>query len=92
MTIDQMIEMLQAAKRGEKLQCRAQEDRAWIDNVSGTPRFGILWRVKPKEPREFWIDVDDAGLMLGVTATKDYAGQQNGAEKTIHVREVLGDD
>lgn len=74
MNLDQLAELVQAAKAGKALQMHWNDDRGWVDvppdrfmvNFRSFPDND--WRIKP-EPREWWVN--------------DYLGDENlGADGT----------
>lgn len=70
MTVDQMIEVLQAFKAGKKIQVRSiysMNEEDWDNLVIPSWQFGSFnYRVKP-ELREYLVAIDSAGEPIGVT-------------------------
>lgn len=80
MTIDQIIEVLQAAKAGKQIERERETDLSWYDiDINEWISFLAPMRVKP-EPREGWI------LRNHLVA---YKPSGYSTEEYIHVREVL---
>lgn len=65
MTIDEMIEVLQAAKRGEVIQYRAVTYGDWFDNPCVWNFTAWEYRVKPK-PRVLYR-VEEIACGIGLT-------------------------
>lgn len=98
MTIDEMIEVLQAAKAGKKIQARSNgevKDGDWIDGEKWhnvLPNWDFYhcdFRVKP-EPREWLAYVTPDGKLR--SRSDCYTGDRVAdiaAWKEIQVREVL---
>lgn len=92
MTIDEMIAVLQAAKRGEQIQCfdKDHPEQGWRDLVAANWDFYRAdFRVKPK-PRKWWAALyPQVGLRGGLWETKDEAIRDSENREIIRVREVL---
>jgi hypothetical protein len=72
-TIDEMIEVLQAAKRGETIQYRAVPYGDWFDNPCVWNFTAWEYRVKP-EPRVIHcIERVDNGICALACSTRDEA-------------------
>jgi len=62
MTIDEMIDVLQAAKRGETIQCRRKlGGDSWGDCLPLWSFDVLEYRVKPK-PQELWVNEFTGGI------------------------------
>ena len=60
------IKVMQAALEGKKIQCKTHPDAIWLDVNESSDNIAFNWdknlyRVKPREPREFYI-VPDCNL------------------------------
>lgn len=70
MTIDQMIEVMQAYKDGKRVEMRgryAHPDSKWTDSTVPAPTWDFpnyKYRIKP-EPKEFLVVVDKNGQVVG---------------------------
>jgi hypothetical protein len=86
MTVDEMIEVLQAAKDGKAIQYRNIDIGGdWIDCSKTCLYYTPEYRIKP-EPRECWVteyqlDHEQDPVVLEVSTGHKY--------KAIRVREVL---
>jgi hypothetical protein len=91
MTIDEMIEVLQAVKDGKRIQ-RGSWATGWHDTLL-KPSFNFDFRVKT-QPKEYWIvDSDLAGFVPEVYSDSDAAYNRFSFDPrvvTYHVREVVG--
>jgi hypothetical protein len=94
MDTKQMIEVLQAYERGERVQCRVASNEEWMDcalksaapTIVPTFSFGCHeYRIKP-QPREWWINRYPGGG-IGIYDSKELA-EINKSLECIHVREV----
>ena len=84
MNIDEMIEVLQAAKEGKQIQYRCCAMKSWKDTTYPSWDFSLYrYRVKP-EPREFWLSNDGKYAHTKAEA-EEYFGEGN----VILVREVI---
>lgn len=86
-TPDEMIAVIQAHKDKKPLQMRLprEGDNDWLDIPNPTFRFhDTLYRIKPPESREWWLDDSHVGY-----GTRDSAVQIGGSKNPVHVREVL---
>ena len=89
MTIDEMIEVLQAYKDGKTVQIRRKG--GWHDmDFDSECIFGFVnYRVKP-EPFECWVNQFSSGLAYGPWLTYEEAKKwATGSIRTIHMREVV---
>jgi hypothetical protein len=96
MTIDEMIQVLMAAKAGKEIQAKKKENPNapgwWSCSMLSEPNFQDYdYRVKP-EPREWWIEPHPSFYACNTpqrassqSATLHYQEGPN----YIHVREVL---
>lgn len=92
MTFDEMIEVLQAAKRGEKVQFRRRGDVGpYQDTASPNWEFsGFDYRAKPT-PLEGWVNFYcNESIGNNFYATKDMADARANCsiQRCVHVREV----
>jgi len=85
--VKELLPVFEAFVDGKAIQFRLSGDSEWLDMpideqlVLTFPATDYEYRVKPKEPREFWINTETMkAYMPGATL-------QNG--KHIKVREVL---
>lgn len=97
MTIDEMIEVLQACKEGKTIQFlyrSSGQEESWRD-IIGTPIWEfsrVKYRVKLKEPREIWVNQAGGALLPRIYISPECA---KGAliymeeVKQIKFREVL---
>jgi hypothetical protein len=89
MHIDDLIEVLRAAKEGKALQSRDSDGGSeWRDELPYTfPLVHREWRIKP-QPREWFAYVDQWGNL--VSRTEPAFGPVSARQlKEIRVREVL---
>ena len=88
MTIDEMIDILQAHKDGVELQsCDADDSTMWSASPYPTFNFSAMkYRRKPKEPRTFWIWLGDPPDVHGSQSGVIYGFE---TPNTIKVVEVL---
>lgn len=94
MTHDEMIAVIKADERGEKIQAFAHEgekdhEMGWVEVRPNFDFYRCDFRVKP-EAREWWITCDqiDADGRVVNPVFYDHLPAWNN-RKTIHVREVL---
>ena len=61
MTIEQMIEVMQAYKEGKKIQCRYKDgDYAWDDAIKPSWNFSVLnYRINPEPKYRPYKDTDE---------------------------------
>lgn len=86
MTVDQMIEVLNAYKAGKKIQFRQYGSLLWEDCINNEPRWNWTYydyRVKP-EPKVIWVNEYD-GYMYGYDS-KDEAMKYTNTE---HIRNAV---
>ncbi len=84
MTIDEMIAVLQAAKRGEQIQVRRTSLTEWCDaNSPGWNFDNFEYRVKPK-PREVLILYSPGSRQI---LPDDWQGTHSG--NVVRFREVM---
>lgn len=60
MELKEMIAVMQAAENGEKIQLKRKSDSLdrWADTITpGWDWYNFEYRVKPKEPRVFYIAI-----------------------------------
>ncbi len=94
MTLDEMIAVLQAAKRGGAIQWRYRgELGAWQDDAPVWNFRSCDYRVKPKPPKplEGWVNFyGDFSLGNRFHPTKDEANATATSDclRCVHVREV----
>jgi hypothetical protein len=57
-TTAEMIEVMQAFERGEKIQCRDVDEESWGDLICAPSwEWRLLdYRIKPREPRVIWVN------------------------------------
>ena len=81
------IEVMQAFIDGGEVEARINNNHEWVTLKSADPAWGWSesdYRIKPQEPREFWMYPVPGGFHVGMDGqtAKDYSG-------VIKVREVL---
>lgn len=92
MTLDEIIEVVTAAKGGKQIQWRrndAPRETPWANDPHPTWDFYVLdYRVKPPEPREWWLNVYPCGVSIWANkaVAKKYLSRDG---EIVHVREVL---
>ena len=75
--------ILQEWISGKTLQCRVSPDDDWNDIHKTCFPDDIEYRIKPDEPKEFWVNIGEDGYLLGIHTSP--------REGLIKVREVLDD-
>ncbi len=91
-TVDEMIEVLQAFKAGKVIQFK--NGGTWDDLLEPGWNFhDTKYRVKPKEPREIWVNEYRDGSVVAY-ASKSQAEKRFFASRwrtAVLYREVTGD-
>jgi len=95
-TLKDKIEIMQAALNGIPIQYCAKPVRGWYD--AGTPAWDwtdtqILYRIKPKEPREFYVVMLD-NVVLKAYSKENFNSDERNYYPThtiIKVREIIED-
>lgn len=101
-TLQEKIAVMQAAAEGKTIQTRYHSSTAdWRDCSPLWDWDAYDYRVKPREPREFWINkpITTKGICCYIYDTEDSARSKTISRggysldfETIHVREVIQDD
>lgn len=94
MTIDEMIAVLEAAKRGETIQSRPNGGSRWEDTPLPSWAFASReYRIKPREPRVLYLLALDNGDICNVVYNgRDRAERQAAVtpgSRIVEFREVL---
>ena len=85
MKVQGMINILLAYENGEQIQHKVGE--TWVDSI-GQPNFNFsisVYRIKPKEPREFYLRTKDQIRWEG--ALTDDCNPVEGSIKVVEVVE-----
>ena len=54
----QLLPVMQAFADGDQVQFE-NVSKDWVDDPDPSFASTAHWRIKPKEPREFWLNMDD---------------------------------
>ena len=92
-TLDEMMQILQAAQEGEQIQYKSPDEPEWVDVSGESYQFNFAWyyyRVKPKEPREWWIVFDDYSAVHVVGSEEEaYIYTHSEEYEVVRVREAV---
>ena len=89
------IEVMQAFLDGAEIQVCLLDGMGWIDNAPPSPEWnwrGCLYRIKPPEPREWWINVyHKEDMSCRAHPSKERAERSHSRLRTgcVKVREVI---
>jgi hypothetical protein len=94
MTHDEMLEVIAAHKAGNVVQFRDKRfGGIWGDASPPAWDFhNYDYRIKPREPRDFYVkvcDLADVGPIKAIASMRGDNFPPNGFGEVIHVREVL---
>ncbi len=91
----ELLPIITAFANSETVQCSQLTTGWWTDHKlnESTPSFfsdRYEWRIKPKEPREFWLVIypQESGLKGGAYETLEEARKYNANDEIIHVKEI----
>lgn len=93
MSIQEMIDVLEAAREGKTVQWRRKDTGDWyeVDPKDLTFAFDLNdYRVKPESPREWWAVVYRDGSAI-CYITKAEAIAKTHCDTIVRVREILED-
>lgn len=91
-SLDEMMQILKAAQDGEQIQYKSPDEPEWTDLSGESYQFNFAWyyyRIKPKEPREWWIVFLQGVVHVVGSAEEAYIYEHSEEYEVVRVREVL---
>ncbi len=85
-------DLIIAWAEGAEIEVLQKDDHKWMKLTSPQWNIGSTYRIKPREPRRFWINVYHNGSIFGsyIDRTQGCRNCRDGGE-TIEVVEVIDD-